>query len=369
MFFDPDKSKNELISLIEKLVSYDTSENKTDNILACFNFIDDQIRPFGFVPHDYLNNGVKSRVWSLGPKENLTPDILYSAHLDVVPGVESQFKVQQIDRKLYGRGVSDMKFAIASFIQVITRLNQESTIPPSIVLMITSDEEQGGLDGTNYLVNQIGYRPSVVLMPDGGDEMSLTYQSKGVLQVKATAHGQSAHGAYLWQGVNAIDKLVAFLSTLRMHYPAPRTEVWENTANIGVISGGRQTNQVPDLAEAKIDFRLIPGTDPKIVLEKLKAIGPELDFTVLVDAVAFATDINHAAIKLWTDTLSSVTGQPIKMLQEHGASDARFFTPFGIPVILSKPISGGDHSPNEWIDVDSLMAFNEALYKYLKNFV
>ena len=55
----------------------------------------------------------------------------------------------------------------------------------------------------------------------------------------------------------------------------------------------------------------------------------------------------------------------VKIEKEHGASDGRFFSEKGIPVIMFKPICSESHVDNEWIDLKSL----EVFYQILKDFV
>jgi len=49
----------------------------------------------------------------------------------------------------------------------------------------------------------------------------------------------------------------------------------------------------------------------------------------------------------------------------HGSSDAVFFIEQGVPVILTRPLGGGEHSPQEWVDAASLKKF----YLLLRSFV
>ena len=71
-----------------------------------------------------------------------------------------------------------------------------------------------------------------------------------------------AHSAYPHLGVNAIDKLLDVLADLRK-IPLPVSPVLgPSTMNIGVITGGRAANVVPDEAMAQILIRIVENSEP-----------------------------------------------------------------------------------------------------------
>ena len=50
--------------------------------------------------------------------------------------------------------------------------------------------------------------------------------------------------------------------------------------------------------------------------------------------------------------------------RSEGASDARFFTKYNIPVIISKPVCAGHHSEHEWIDLESITTYENILLDF-----
>ena len=61
-----------------------------------------------------------------------------------------------------------------------------------------------------------------------------------------------------------------------------------------------------------------------------------------------------------------LTGQPVRLIREHGGSDARFLSKHGISVIMSRPVVGSLHSEREWIDITSMQALHRIYYGYLE---
>ena len=84
------------------------------------------------------------------------PNFCFAGHSDVVPpGQFSEWNGDPFsgiitDGKLYGRGSSDMKSAIASFVAAAQRYIDEigHKLPFSISLLITGDEEGPAINGT-----------------------------------------------------------------------------------------------------------------------------------------------------------------------------------------------------------------------------
>jgi acetylornithine deacetylase len=125
------------------------------------------------------------------------------------------------------------------------------------------------------------------------------------LRIDIRARGKMAHSAYPHLGVNAIDKLLNVLADLRK-IPLPVNHVLGPcTMNIGVITGGRAPNVVPDEAVAQILIRTVENSEAlRWKITEIIAGRCELDIvrdTPLLlmekldgyeaDVVAFTTDL------------------------------------------------------------------------------
>ena len=61
-----------------------------------------------------------------------------------------------------------------------------------------------------------------------------------------------------------------------------------------------------------------------------------------------------------------MTGKPVKLIRAAGASDSRFFRKADIPVNLSRPTVGNLHGEDEWIDIDSMVAYHQICHRYIE---
>src|SRR5260370_16347733 len=155
--------------------------------------------------------------------------VILNAHLDVVPA--GKYQLVEKEGKFYGRGAYDMKIAAAVMILLFKELAKSVDYP--LALQLVTDEEMGGFHGTKYQVEQ-GVSGEFVIAGDISD-LKVQNKSKGMLWIKIKANGKSAHGAYPWEGENALEKLQRGLEKLKMLYPDPEEAVWRTTINIAKI--------------------------------------------------------------------------------------------------------------------------------------
>ena len=136
-------------------------------------------------------------------------------------------------------------------------------------------------------------------------ENKLALGTKGILRVDIRTRGKMAHSAYPHLGESAIDRLLDVLAGLRALALPSDPVLGPSTLNIGLMSGGRAANVIPDEATAQILIRTVNGSQalraiiaslldgrceyefvrdtPALKLEKLDGFE--------TDVVAFTTDL------------------------------------------------------------------------------
>lgn len=356
--------QNSAIEILKKLVSFRTFEgypNKALEVSSLYDYVENLLAD-KYKFQRYLSNGRESLV--VYSKSLKTPNIVLQSHIDVVPGPDSMFKANIIDNKLQARGASDMKYATAAFIYTLLKLEADKH---DIALWLTSDEEIGSSDGVRYLLDDQSLRCNFCILPDGSNNHAVTKAAKGVLHVDIQATGISAHGSRPWEGVNAIDKLLDFYSSLKQDEIFNR-EQEPVSYNLGQINGGSAANSVPDSASMKLDFRFLKRADYdelQAVIKRLCSDG--IESKVLVYGEPYELDLKNTFVENYLELLT-VKKIDFRFVIDTGSSDARFFSKYDIPVLLHKPVCGGDHSENEWIDTHSLEEYADFIFEFvLKN--
>lgn len=301
---------------------------------------------------------------STKPTNTLAPRVLLAAHVDVVPGSDAVFTLRQEGDKLLGRGVYDMKFAIAGYMQLVDDLQNDLQYY-DFAIAITSDEEPGGQLGMKPLVAG-GLHPGVCILPDStAPNWDIETLAKGYWRFYLQASGRSAHASRPWDGESASFKLIDALTELKRHFTNP--DITTDTINIGTLQGGETFNKIPDSAQAAVEIRFT--TDER--LEHYQELVTELcqTFGIVQKTNTIAplikTDLAHPLVDEYLNSVTKITGRAPKPFTSCASSDAFYLNQVDINCIVSCPTAGGHHSEDEWVSQKSLAHFVPILKDYL----
>lgn len=349
---------DETLKLTAELISFKTTADKPEALAEAIDYIEDYLSGTPLKVRKFERNNKPSLLITLTEGN---PEILLNGHLDVVPGKAEQFTAEVRNGKIFGRGALDMKSGLAVLLVLMEDLAKNG-LKKSVGLSIVSDEEIGGKDGTGYLIEQ-GVKPKFFLSAEPTD-LKIGNEARGIIWLKIEAFGKSAHASTPWLGDNANIKIIRALNLINEHFPNPKFEEWVTTRNISVIKGGEATNKVPDNAEAFIDIRYVPSDDSTKIINQIKELASDCEIEVQnLEPPAFA-DPDDLYLKLLKNSLESSNIRP-EFLKKYAASDARYYTKVGIPAVVFGPSGSGQHSDNEFVDIDSL----EKLFFVLKTFI
>ncbi len=359
--------KNEFLDQLTQLVRIPSVTNNLEANQQAIEYIVSLISPQADI--QIIENGI-AKILIASNKKTMTPQLGYMVHVDVVAASQELFTLRQEKNLIYGRGVSDMKFSIPLGVALLNELIEKQS-PLSFSLVVTTDEEIGGFDGAAHLAKELKWRPKYLIVPDGGDNLEFVRASKGVAQFRIESTGISAHASRVWQGQNAIVPLARLIAELEIRYKKNNaTKGWLTTVNFGKIAGGISTNQVCDQATLEIDFRY-PETDSferiKFELDEItEEYSDQLSIMTLSTGLPTSTDPELPIVKKFLRVLKDEFGHEISVQANYGASDARHFAEFAIPILMIKPDGGDIHMESEWLDVESTMKFYEALRVFVK---
>jgi acetylornithine deacetylase len=183
-----------------------------------------------------------------------SPVVTLSTHMDTVPPF---FPSREDSNFIWGRGSADAKGIIASMIGAAADL-LESGVRNFGLLFVVGEERNsaGALAAANDT------RGSRFLINGEPTENKLALATKGLWRCEIEARGKLAHSAYPELGESAIEKLLDVLQDLRAIHLPEDALLGPSTINIGVISGGRAPNVIPDAAMAEIAIRLVGEPEP-----------------------------------------------------------------------------------------------------------
>ncbi|MHC4548925.1 MAG: acetylornithine deacetylase [Planctomycetota bacterium] len=369
------------IDLLGRLVGFDTVSSNSNLPLAEFVAA---YAPEAEVARHLSPDGKKANlILRFGPATGDRSGLVLSGHTDVVPADEEEwqsdpFTLEVGGDRLYGRGTCDMK----GFVAVALNVAREARdLRAPLVLVLTYDEEVG-TRGARHLVE---HWPGADALPRHAivgepTELEVVRMHKGLLQMRVTLHGRSAHSAYPHLGKSAIEAMARILVALRgvrhrwEQARGPHAEYFPEvpyvSLSVGKIHGGTAANVVPDRCEIELCVRPLPSMNEQGVVGSVReavanAAGDapfEVELTGESPALLLDADAPiHAA-------LCRMTGQ-----REHGgasyATDAGWLARAGLECAVFGPGSVAvAHQPNEYVPKEDLRRARAYLEQMVERF-
>jgi len=290
--------------------------------------------------------------------------VLLIGHMDTVfdPGTVAERPFRIDDGVAYGPGVTDMKSGLLAGLYALKSIiGEQGGLPFERLTFIANPDEEVGSPTSSVHIREVAADADACLVLEcaraNGDIVSAR---KGILDTRLTVHGRAAHaGVEPEKGRNAIleaARLVRDLHGLNGRWPGV-------SVNVGVIRGGTRPNVVAERCGLEVDVRATTseGLDAVEAAVREVAAATEVADTTVDAQVMVAWRpmeklersgrlVEHA------QAVASRLGFSIKDTSTGGASDANTTSGMGVPSLDGLgPIGGSDHSPSEYLDVDSIV--------------
>ena len=272
------------------------------------------------------------------------PNFCFAGHTDVVPvGDANEWSVDPFAAeikgdRLYGRGASDMKTAIAGFAAAAARFleSRDNGFPGSISLLITGDEEGEAVNGTVKVLEWLREKGEVLdaclvgepTNPETLGDM-IKIGRRGSMTAFLTVHGASGHAAYPHLADNPVERLVKMLSAVLDKPLDDGTEHFQPSTTVvtTIDVGNPVANVIPARAEARINVRfndLHTGAGVETLLRRrLDDIGGDYDLDARVSGEPFLFPPGPLS-NLVAGAVEKATGKRPEFSTAGGTSDARF---------------------------------------------
>lgn len=295
-------------------------------------------------------------------------ELLVAGHLDTVHDPAGSFRELSIaadGRTATGPGCVDMKGGLVVALAALEALEDVGE-RINWTLMLNSDEETGSyasfqiIEAEARRVADLGGL-GIALEPataDGG----LVVERAGSGQFLFEVRGRAAHvGRDYASGISAVSVLCeAIQQALSLSRPEEGVIV-----NIGPLQGGTATNVVPDLARAWGNVRFPTAAAAKQLEDDLLGIAFRLTkpsapphvicfHHFLRQAKPLTAEVKHFA-ELVRDVATDL-GQRLPFSKTGGVCDGNLMQSAGLPTLDTLGVRGGGlHTPQEWIDLSSLV--------------
>lgn len=351
-------------ALLRDLVAFRTVSGDHRAMRQLLDYVESYLTERGMHCRRLESNGFESLVAETRPG-NKRPKVMLAAHADVVTAADEMFSLRTEGERYIGRGVLDMKFAIAVFMQIVDDL-RDRLGSLDFCIVITGDEEIGGNDGMRVVIED-GYRPDICILPDSGENWQVQTSSKGFWAFDITSEGTIAHGSRPWLGDNALTKLLTALDEIAVYFPrTPNADT--NTISLTRLTGGEAMNQIPGQGLMTIDIRTINQAEHDRIYNAVTATCGKhgLGLKVVSQSPPTTTDLNHPLIQPFVKLIEETTGVQVTGSRAMGASDARYLVPHNIPFISVFPLGGDLHGAGEWLDKRAFLKFQPLVRQFLQ---
>lgn len=365
-------SQLDVISLTRELISHNTV-NPPGNEAPVAKKLGELLSRHGFrVAFPAYEADRLHLVAEKGLSATVAPLVL-SGHLDTVPlgnkpWQTDPFSGEIVGDKIFGRGSSDMKSAVAAMTLAAIEATSESPPSGGLRLIFTAGEELG-CQGAQQLVKTykgLGKAGAIIVGEPTANIPVIGH--KGALYLKAVIKGKTAHSSMPELGDNAIYKAARCISKIeKFHFEAAKDPLLGfPSINVGMIQGGLNINSVPDHAEFTMDIRSTTMISHQGVLQKLhRELGEDLAIETLVDLGPVSTPESDPLVRLVCDICGLDRQSENWSRALPYLTDGSVLQPFygGVPAIILGPGEPGmAHKTDEYCYIENIIQ-SVSIYK------
>jgi succinyl-diaminopimelate desuccinylase len=358
----------------------------TPHDAGCQRLIAERLLPLGFAVEWFLCGDVSNVLFTRGRG---SPSLWFLGHTDVVPtGPEElwtflPFHPDQKDGELYGRGVADMKGAVAAMVVALeTFALQHPDHDGQIGLLLTSDEEGPAVDGIVRVATELKRRgdwPDHCLVgePSSQENLGDTVRvgRRGSIYVRLQVNGIQGHTAFPENLDNPIHTIAPFLDELvdrqwdtgDEDFPASHCQVAYMQAGTGA------GNVTPANVELLANFRNGPGSPAAAIksgfqelLRKHDIEDYEIEWTVMGEPFRSPAGKLREAV---VGAVEEVLGQSPELNTGGGTSDGRYMAPLGCEVLELGLVNTSIHQIDERTPVADLDRLYDTYHEIIRRII
>lgn len=362
---------------------------------------------------------------SSAPHAKERPALILHGHTDVVPADPKNWSVDPFggvikDGLLWGRGAVDMKNMDAMIVTALSDILAAGKRPArDLTIAFFADEENGGEFGSHFMVQkhpEIFANATEAISEVGGYSVDLQGQrayllqtgEKALMWIKLTARGMAAHGSRVIND-NAVTKLAEAIAIIgRQEWPVHLTETTtlllselsrilkidpeevgpdqlilatgtasgflqatlRTTSNPTLLNAGYKHNVIPDVAEALVDIRTLPGEEDEVLAQVRALLPDEIEIEMMHRDIGLETSFDGPLVDAMVHSLGVFDpGAPVLPYLMSGGTDNKAlkllditgygFAPLQLPPEIDFP--GMFHGVDERVPLDALVFGRQVL--------
>ena len=282
------KRKDDVVQLCQKLIQARSYSGEEDNVVKELqNAL--KAKSFDEITVDKYGNIIGCIKGNRRGKK-----ILFDGHIDTVPVTNENewkyppFAAEIHDGKIYGRGTSDMKGAVAAFVCAAANFAEDTgrDFPGEIYIAGVVHEECFEGVAAREISKKIS--PDYVVIGEAS-KLNLKIGQRGRAEIVVETFGVPAHSANPEKGINAVYKMSKVIDAIRTLKPTNHPVLGDGILELTDIKSSPYpgASVVPEYCRVTYDRRLLVGETKESViapiqelLDKLRAEDGELKVEV-----------------------------------------------------------------------------------------
>ena len=276
--------EEQVISLCQKLIQQKSYSGEESGVVGVLS---ENMKQMGFdeVTVDKYGNIIGCIKGNRPGKK-----VLFDGHIDTVPVTEEAewlyppFAAEIHDGKIYGRGTSDMKGAVAAMTCAASNYAKDTGKDFAGEIYVAGVVHEECFEGVAAREISKNVRPDYVVIGEAS-QLNLKIGQRGRAEIVIETFGKPCHSANPEKGINAVYKMAKVIEAIRTLVPTYHPVLGDGILELTDIKSAPYpgASVVPEYCRATYDRRLLVGETKESVLEpinglleKLMAEDPEL---------------------------------------------------------------------------------------------
>ncbi len=295
--------------------------------------------------------------------------VVFAAHIDTVHPMDADHTVTRRDGKLFAPGIFDNSASVTNMLSAARAITASGLETKGDVYFIGTVQEEVGLQGMYYWIEQNPGVADMLVGLDGGIG-AVNYGALGIYWSRMVFSAEGSHtntSRDKPHPAKAASRCILNIYDIPL---PPRDAPVGAVYNVGIVSGGEVVNAIPQEVSFTVDLRTV---DPEILAHLDSTIVNTCEAAASEENVEFRREIisqseaggtpeqledrrAHPIVQTAVDILRYLghdySNRPAA--RASGSTDANAGVMNGIPsVSVGRAYGGMQHTLSEWSDIES----------------
>ena len=269
--------ENQVVELCRKLIMKQSYSGQEDGVAGA---LEEALKELGF---DSVNVDKYGNVIGCIKGKRPGKKLLFDGHIDTVPVTDETewkyppFAAEIHDGKIYGRGTSDMKGAVAAFVSAAANFAQDTDRDFDGELYVAGVVHEECFEGVAAREISKAVCPDYVVIGEAST-LNLKVGQRGRGEIVVETFGKPCHSANPEKGINAVYKMAKVIEAIRTLEPTHHPVLGDGILELTDIKSAPYpgASVVPEYCRATYDRRLLVGETKESVLEPLQKLMDQL---------------------------------------------------------------------------------------------